>query len=245
MFSGDSARPIARLVRHSGRCARSAHGPVDELVRAEHPAEERHVRDPGQRHALDGHAERSEHPRDRGSTTAPRAAAPPAPRCRWQPRRQRADRVAGHHLPQPRAVLDGARDRADRVERAHRAAHAIARQTIAARLEPDEPAERGRDADAAEAVAADAVAREPGGDRDRGARARAARRVARRARVVGHGVAHHDAEPVDAELGHLRLADNPAAGRRDARDNRRVARRGRHRSRRPMPVGSPRRRSDP
>ena len=139
-----------------------------------------------------------------------------------KPWRQRLDRLTGHHLPQERAVGDGARDRAHRIQRADRAANAFARQPRAARLQSDEPAERRRDAHAAEAIAADTPAGEPRGNGNRGARTRAARRISRCARVFGHRVRHQRADAIHPELRHLRLAEDLAAGGTNARDDRRV-----------------------
>ena len=173
-------------------------------------------------------------PRGRGRAAA-RAMSSSAPRCSasgeamigggtaWSTSRSAArpgvaldggrERLAvAGDVEEQRGVGDVAGDRAvDRqavpglVQRRHRDA-------VALRLEAEQAAAAGGDADRAAAVGAERAADQAGGDRGRRAAARAARRAVEVPRVAGRAERRRLGERRDLELGDVGLADDHRAG---------------------------------
>ena len=87
-----------------------------------------------------------------------------------------------------------------------------ARHAVALRLESEQPAARGRNADRAGAVDTQRRRYEPGGDGGRGAAAGATRRALVVPRIAGHPAGEGLGERPQSELGHRGLADEHRSG---------------------------------
>jgi hypothetical protein len=98
------------------------------------------------------------------------------------------------------------------------AEHGTERVATPRRLEADEPAARGGNADRAAAVVRMGERHDAGGDRRGGAAARAARRVVEVPGVVAGPVQHALGRRQQTELGHVGLANRHQARRLEARD---------------------------
>ncbi len=138
-------------------------------------------------------------------------------RQRHGQRRRVAVDGAGDDVEQQREVVGGRRHEAvrrqvDPVGRDAAADHAVGR------LVAEQPAERRGDADGAAAVGAGRDDRQPRGERGGGSAARAAGGEVGVPRVAGGAEEEVVGEALDAELGHVRLADDDAARRAQPAD---------------------------
>ncbi len=132
---------------------------------------------------------------------------------------------AGHRGKRREGIVDGERAYRHAIERAARRHHARGRDQAEARLEADDVLQSGRHPAGAGGIGAERQRHEPGRDRDRGARARAARDQRRIERVARNAVGRAHAYQPGRELIEVGLADDDGAGALEAGDAGRVPRR--------------------
>ena len=105
------------------------------------------------------------------------------------------------------------------IEIARERAHSVERDRAEARLEPDQPVARRRDANAAARVGAERDRRDAAGHRHRAARGRSARDPRWIPRVHRRAVMRVDPGGLDAELVHVGLGEDDRAGSAQPRDH--------------------------
>ncbi len=132
-----------------------------------------------------------------------------------------------HGIVGERQISRRSRQRAEMIEAGDKGEGARARKPAVGRLQPEQAAERGRDADRAVGVRAQRERHEPACDRAARTARRAARHVRSVMRIARGAVVHVLAGEVVGVLAHVERADENGAGRLQARDERRIGRGGR------------------
>ena len=142
-----------------------------------------------------------------------------------------ADRVFGvralHRIVGEREVARSARERPEMIEARDERKRARARQPPVGRLQPEQPAERGRHADRAVGVGAERERHQPARDRAARAARRAAGHAVRVVRIVRVAVVRVLAGEVVGVFAHVERADQHGAGGFQPLDQRLIVRRRR------------------
>jgi hypothetical protein len=126
------------------------------------------------------------------------------------------------HVVEQTSIGDGPRQRTHVIARTAERNHAVAGDFTKTRLEADEPARRGGDTYRAACVGADRGERHAGGNRNRGAAARAARHAVWRHRVPNRAVCRFLARRAECELVQVGLADQDRARASQCRGDRSI-----------------------
>ena len=144
------------------------------------------------------------------------------PDCVHRPRpRKRIGRVGtGDHAQHRHRVVDGEREDRDAIERAAGRHDACRGDKTAARLEPDDVAERGGHAAGSGGVGAERERREAGPDRQRRARARTAGNEFFIEQIAADAVGRAHADQAGRELIEIGLAEDERTGLAQPRDTR-------------------------